>query len=354
MKEWIAKLRENREAALVTIIASRGSTPRGAGAKMVVFADGSSVGTIGGGAIEYRASEAAQEAILKKCSALREYSLSSAQAADLGMVCGGSASVLIQYLSPEDARVGEIAARLQQALESEDESWLLIAPDQTGKGWEMGFFSRQSGLIWWGQNPIALPEEGLLAGAGCREFDGRMVYTEKLTRPGTAYVFGGGHVAQKLVPMLAAVGFRCVVMDDREQFANRTLFPQADRIILGEFDRIEEYVELRPSDYVCVMTRGHQYDYLVQKYALARHPVYLGVMGSRAKIQTVSERLRQDGFTQEEICSCRMPIGLEIGAETPEEIAVSVTAEMIAVRASLNPGRKPVSMKEQNQWKSHQ
>ena len=348
MKELIAKLKENwesrREAALLTIISSHGSTPRGAGARMAVFSDGSMLGTIGGGAIEYHAAEAAREAIREKYSCIREYSLSSSQAADIGMVCGGCVSVCIQYLSPEDSRVGEICAGLLRTMESEDESWLLIAMDNADKNWEMGLFSRQDGMVWWGQEPVAMTEEWLYDGAGIREFAGRMIYSEKLARSGTAYIFGGGHVAQKLAPLLAGTGFRCVVMDDREQFANRTLFPQADRIILGEFDRIGEYVDIRPTDYVCVMTRGHQYDYLVQKYALSRRPAYLGVMGSRAKVRTVTERLLRDGFTPEEISTCKMPIGLAIGAETPEEIAVSVAAEMIAVRACLNPGREPVSM----------
>ena len=98
-------------------------------------------------------------------------------------------------------------------------------------------------------------------------------------------------------------------------------------------ERIGDYVSIRPQDYVCVMTRGHQFDYYVQKQALALKPCYLGVMGSKNKIRVVTERLLEDGFSNEEIKACHMPIGLGIHAETPQEIAVSVAAEMISVRA---------------------
>lgn len=158
-------------------------------------------------------------------------------------------------------------------------------------------------------------------------------YVEPLVQSGTAYVFGGGHVAQELVPVLKKVGFRCVIMDDREMFANRQVFPDADQVIVGDMERIGDYVSIRPQDYVCVMTRGHQFDYYVQKQALALKPCYLGVMGSKNKIRVVTERLLEDGFSNEEIKACHMPIGLGIHAETPQEIAVSVAAEMISVRA---------------------
>lgn len=102
---------------------------------------------------------------------------------------------------------------------------------------------------------------------------------------------------------------------------------------MGNLERIGDYVAIRPQDYVCVMTRGHQYDYYVQKQALALKPCYLGVMGSKNKICVVTERLLADGFSAEEIQSCHMPIGLAIHAETPAEIAVSVAGEMIALRA---------------------
>ena len=140
-------------------------------------------------------------------------------------------------------------------------------------------------------------------------------------------------MAQELVPVLTRTGFRCVVMDDREEFANPQVFPDAVQTIVGDLEHISDHVHITDRDYVCVMTRGHQFDYYVQKQALALKPCYLGVMGSKNKIRVVTERLLEDGFSNEEIKACHMPIGLGIHAETPQEIAVSVAAEMISVRA---------------------
>ena len=125
--------------------------------------------------------------------------------------------------------------------------------------------------------------------------------------------------------MLAHVGFRCVVMDDREAFANPQVFLQAERTVVGDMEHISDYVDIRSRDYVCVMTRGHQFDYYVQKQAMALHPYYIGIMGSRNKIRVVTDKLLADGFSLEEIQKCHMPIGTDIGAETPAEIAISLS-----------------------------
>ena len=156
---------------------------------------------------------------------------------------------------------------------------------------------------------------------------------------GTVYIFGGGHVAQELVPVLAHVGFRCVVYDDRAEFANPQVFPQAAETIVGDLEHIGDRVAIGPQDYVCVMTRGHQFDYYVQKQAMELGPCYIGIMGSRSKIRVVTEKLLEDGFTREEIEGCHMPIGTAIGAETPAEIAVSIAGELIHIRA-LREGRR--------------
>ncbi len=172
-----------------------------------------------------------------------------------------------------------------------------------------------------------------------KNFGERKYYSEPLVRAGCVYIFGGGHVAQELVPVLAHVGFRCTVFDDRPEFANKTLFPLAERTIVGDYERIFDSLELRECDYVCVMTRGHQSDYVVQRQVLTKNACYVGVIGSRRKLETLTEKLMADGVTREQIDSCHSPIGLEIYAETPAEIAISVAGELIATRA-LREGRK--------------
>lgn len=146
------------------------------------------------------------------------------------------------------------------------------------------------------------------------------------------YIFGGGHVAQELVPVLSHLDFTCIVFDDRPEFANSKSFPDAFKCIVGNFERLNDYINVNQQDYVCIMTRGHQFDYLVQKQILQTPAHYIGVMGSRKKTLAIREKLLADGFSEEEINRCKSPIGLDIHAETPAEIAISIAGELIQER----------------------
>ena len=154
-----------------------------------------------------------------------------------------------------------------------------------------------------------------------------------IARAGLVYIFGGGHVSQALAPVLERVGFRTVIYDDRPEFADRTRFPGAERVLCGDFACLQEQVQISPDDYVVIMTRGHLADYEVLSRTLRSGARYLGCIGSRKKLALCRERLLAAGFTAEEYARVHAPIGLAIGAETPEEIAVSVAAELIAVRS---------------------
>ncbi len=335
--EILASLMEHQEeCVLVTIIASSGSTPRGAGSRMLVKKDGFTWGTVGGGAVEHHALLTALEALKHKTSHTRGFTLTRNQVADIGMVCGGDVVIYFQYVSPENQQFRQFCIKAAEMLERDEDSWLLLdITDETC--WRMGLYSRTTGFLSGdgeaGFEQVPAGNELFTGKALQREAGGRKFYIEPLVRAGTVYVFGGGHVAQELVPLLAHVGFRCVVIDDREEFANSRVFPQAAETIVGDLERIGDYIQLRDCDYVCIMTRGHQFDYYVQKQALSMKPCYIGIMGSRNKIRVVTEKLMADGFSREEIEACHMPIGTRIYAETPAEIAVSIAGELIGVRA---------------------
>lgn len=144
-------------------------------------------------------------------------------------------------------------------------------------------------------------------------------------------------MAQELVPVLSHVGFRCVVMDDREEFTRPELFPTAEQIILGDFRRIPDYCTIGSEDYICVMTRGHAYDTVVQAQVLKCRPCYCGVIGSKFKAAGVRKVLMEEyGLIDEELDLVTTPIGLNIKGETPAEIAISIAAQMILVRAERN------------------
>lgn len=330
-QELLGEMEQGRDAVLVTIIASSGSTPRGAGSRMLVKADGTSLGTIGGGAVEYRATLMAAEAMKEKSSRIQGFTLNRNQVADIGMICGGDVVVYFQYIDPAVQACRELCSQILEALGKDEDSYLVLdITDSTC--WKMGLYMENGGAYG-----MEMPEELLKAMntvKECqREIAGRKYYIEPLVMAGSVYVFGGGHVAQELVPVLSHLGFRCVVMDDRAEFANPSVFPTAEKTVVGDLERISEYVSIRPCDYVCIMTRGHQYDYYIQRQMLEVKPCYIGIMGSRNKIKVVTEKLMADGFSREEIEKCHMPIGTAIAAVTPAEIAVSIAGELIAVRA---------------------
>lgn len=337
MKELFHSLRESisngRDAVIVSVVASSGSTPRGAGAKMLVNGDGRVCGTVGGGAIEHEAEQLAAGFLREKTGGIRDFRLAPNQIRDLGMVCGGGVSIYFQYL---EAGNGELIAFVDETIDKiklGKPCWLItdITAEDGGK---MGTYSVTdgfSGLAVSGLAPV-------ISGKAKRHsVGGRDYLTEQLVEPGIVYVFGGGHVSREFVPAASRVGFRCVVLDDRPEFTSREDFPDAEGTAVVDFGNLNEAVEIREHDYIVIMTRGHQYDTTAQAFALRTRARYIGVMGSRSKIAHVKNKLREQGFTDEDMGRVNTPIGLDIGAETPAELAVSITAELIMTRAEKEP-----------------
>ena len=347
------ELEEGRSAVLLTVIASKGSTPRSAGSHQLVLADGTTVGTIGGGIAEYKACEEGKHVLQTGCSTIVSYILHPNDAADIGAVCGGETNVFCQFLSPSQPGLLTCLAQITAARRQHMPSWLVLdvtVPQQ----WAMGVVGPQMQVCGANETCRSLKRvlekrpDWLHEGSGLVENETARWYREPLAYEGRVFVFGGGHVAKALVPVLTQVGFSCIVVDDREEFANAVQFPQAEQTVAADFSDLSAAVQVTRHDYVCIMTRGHIGDYEVQRQMLACHPYYLGVIGSRTKLAFVRNKLRHDGFTDDEIDACHAPIGLPISAATPEEIAVSIAAELIAVRARWEGREKG----DARQWRS--
>ena len=153
-----------------------------------------------------------------------------------------------------------------------------------------------------------------------------------------AYIFGGGHVAKALDPVLRHVDFDTYIIDDRAEYANRERFPEAAEIIVcSDFDHCFDEIEPDENSYIIIVTRGHKGDLTVLRQALQKPYAYLGMIGSRRKNSLLFDQLRSEGVSEETLNQIHAPIGLEIGSETPEEIGVSIAAEMIQVRAGRTP-----------------
>ena len=332
ISDW---LNQGEDVVLATIIADSGSTPRGAGARMALTGSGSFTGTIGGGALEYRIQQMALDALKNKKSGSKTFALRPDDRDNLGMICGGDVTVFIQFVSALDESARELFAHGASLFSKNTDTWLVT--DITSEaGWRMGICTGDSCVG--GIEPSLVREKSLFSNRGVLvEISGRRYFSEPLTRAGRVIVFGGGHISQELVPLLSHLGFACVLFDDLPKFANKELFPQADSVITGDFNDISAYINITEKDYVVIMTRGHSSDFAVQSQALALKPLYIGAIGSKKKIEGISERLLEQGFSKNEIDRVHSPIGIAIKANTPAEIAVSIAAELIMVRATTEP-----------------
>lgn len=331
--EMVCALARGENVVLCSILASSGSAPRGAGAKMAVFPDGHTLGTIGGGAVERIAAERAMEVHRTGASHCQGFGLASDQINDIGMICGGSVTVYFQFFDAKDEKDLAYCRTVLELLMGEEDAWL-ISRMEHGEITAAGTYDAAHGVRF------ADIEEGIiLPDARSRAVYRKSepgYYIEPLVRAGRVYLFGGGHVGKALVPVLANVGFRVTVFDNRAEFAKTENYPQAERVIFGDYRNIGGRVTILPRDYVVIMTPGHQADREVLLQAMRTSACYIGCIGSRHKVAATNAFLMENGIPETALSRIHSPIGLPILAETPEEIAISIAAELICHRAKLS------------------
>ena len=323
------KLRSGEDIVMVTVIASSGSTPRGAGSRMLISKDGRIAGTIGGGAVEYRSQQIAAQVLEEKKSGEHDFSLTREDVQNLGMICGGAVKVFFKYIPANDEEILSLCEKAEEFFALGEDMWLISDIADDGR---LGLYTKSAG--YYGIDAPDWLKEKLTRHPLRQIWEGRDMYEEQICSSGIVYVFGGGHVAQELVPVLNHVGFRCVVLDDRPEFASEALFPAAEKVILCDFEHISDYISITEEDYCCVMTRGHSFDTTVQAQLLLTPACYIGVIGSKHKKKGVYQRLVEEfGIEESQLDRITSPIGLSIKAETPAEIAISIAGQMIELRA---------------------
>ncbi|MCQ2418385.1 MAG: xanthine dehydrogenase accessory protein XdhC [Clostridia bacterium] len=330
-----AAIQNNQAAVLCTIVTGHGSAPRGAGAKMVVFQDGSTLGTVGGGAVELHCIEIAKQVLASGESVIQPFCLAPNEVNDIGMVCGGNVTICFRRFDQKDA---PFLARALAVLRGEENAWLIFRM-KDGTETELGLFDEEKGLQFLCDVPDALLKKNLHAGAELISGD-PSYYFEPISTRGKVYIFGGGHVGAALAPLLSGLGFRVCVYDNRPEFAVPENFPGAYRVILGDFNDIFSKVSVTKDDYAVIMTPGHQADLAVLKQVLQTEAQYIGCIGSKKKIAVTEDALLQAGYTKEQLTRIVSPIGLSILAETPAEIAVSIAGQLIELRARQHGSKK--------------
>jgi len=311
--------RMGARGALATIAQASGSTPVPAGVKMLIGEADRLAGSIGGGCVEGDIIRVAIEAQESGRPALVTHHLNADLAGDVGLSCGGTVRIFVEPLSTDPAYVGALAA----------------AAEATS--------GQVTTAIDWSRGPLktfaALPAAGCATSDASISEDERFV-VERLVPAPRLLVFGAGHVGAAIARAAGAAGFRVTITDDRPEFADAARFPGLDVHALPP-DRVLTDFAPGPSDAVVVATRGHRNDAEILDRVARMTVGYVGLLGSARKRAVILKALAAAGAPAGALAAVRVPVGLEIGAVTPEEIAVSVTAELIAWRRLPAPPALP-------------
>jgi xanthine dehydrogenase accessory factor len=322
-------LSKGKSGALATVVKKIGAAPREEGAKMFIGDDGRFFGTIGGGCVEAEVWQAARSVAKTSMVRLLHYRMDGRLVENEGMICGGNVDIFLEPVSTryrdlyrevrdleKGGRKGLIVTSFSEtsfhkSLLRDDGSTLGDCLDQPSQQTLMSHLDTSRPVI----------------------DEGRII--EPLVSSSLLYLFGAGHVSQYVSRVASMVDFSVVVIDDRADFANKERFPEAREIIVQPFPDILDRITFRGSEYVAILTRGHKYDALVLE-GVMKHPTrYVGMIGSKRKTRLIMDHLKGLGFDEEALRSVRAPIGLGIGAQTPQEIAVSIVAQLIEVRRTI-------------------
>jgi xanthine dehydrogenase accessory factor len=355
MKEIYPKIVElfemNRFSVLATIISLSGSAPRGVGTKFLILEDGSFVGTIGGGLLENAVIEESKKVFASRLPEFFSYSLKGTDISDSEMLCGSDMELFLEPVSPDNLNHLHIFKEITDIIRRGGSGVLATVVD--AEHWYAGqipkMFLKSDGERIGSLLGIQEIEESIMDRMDqlldekqpvkiiCRdEEENRLnIFLEPVISDPILYIFGGGHVSGQVVPLANRVGFKVVVIDDRPEFSMPETFPEAEEVYSYPFDSVMDRFPINESSYIVIITRGHSHDKEVLAQALKTPAVYIGMIGSRRKISIIYNKLLEEGFTKDQLDQVHSPIGIDIGAETPEEIAVSIVAELIKVRAGV-------------------
>lgn len=334
---------------IATVIDTKGSTPQKPGAKLLVREDGSGVGTLGGGCVEGDIWFAAKMLLNEGGeSQLQDYNLNEDIAAREGLVCGGTMYFLIDPV--RDAK--DLTAAVGKIVDAYDggtsmgQATLLKPSNNKGSVGDK-LFLETDGSVSGSLGDAKRDKEAVGALKGLMDYgrinylnteDGAEVFLEGFTTPASVVIAGGGHIGKSLAPLVKMLGLKLYVVDDRPEFANKERFPEADEVVVAQYHEGLKQLDIRPNTAIIVATRGHREDDLALEAAAMSPAGYVGLVGSRRKTILIYEELLKNGMPKERIQAIHSPIGLDIGAKTPEEIALSIVSEIVAFREG-RPGK---------------
>jgi xanthine dehydrogenase accessory factor len=354
MKELVATLgawrAEGADIGRAVVVRTFGSAPRPEGAVMLTTADGRIAGSVSGGCVEGAAFEEIERARATGRSRVVRYGITDEQAWDVGLACGGTIDVLFE---PAVNRAAEAAARdLAKAGSAPGRAVVTPLPvdaprpqmgaHPAGEGappapvlvaWEDGRLDGSLGDPSLDAELVRLTTEALVSGTSRTvELGGRSLFIEAFPTRSRLIVFGAGQVAIPLVAIARTLGYETIVVDGRKAFATRERFPDVDRLIVAWPDEVADDIGIGPSDAVAVLSHDAKFDEPAIAMAFDHGCRYVGVIGSRKRLADRRDRLVASGVRSDDLDRLRSPIGLDLGGRAPAEIALSIMAEIVAMR----------------------
>ncbi|MBU8850181.1 MAG: XdhC family protein [Desulfobacterales bacterium] len=332
-------LSSGQKIVLAKTIRRSGSTPRDVGSMCIITQEGKLIGTVGGGILEYRVQKRAMELLSLEKSFIYQFHLTNEELAGSGMICGGNVDLYLEPLFPEnigmvslfktirqhivDNRPGILVTRIEDGIHAMDtDAKVFINEDGKAFGTILGLDPKEINLDR--NTPYDLID-----------FDNKnaSLFVEKIVPYPRIFLFGAGHVSRFVARLAKMVGFSITLIDDRPEFASKERFPEADKILITDFKQAFEQLEISQNSYILIITRGHLHDKTVLQHALGTNASYIGMIGSIKKRNIIYKKLMENGFSKDDLEKVYSPVGLDINAETPEEIAVSIVGELIKKRA---------------------
>lgn len=345
----IEQLQQHTNCVLATVISTQGSTPQKAGSSALIGTKGLLAGTVGGGVTELKVIQQSQLLLKTKQSALMQFELHGEITKGSESICGGNMTILLDA-SPELHL--SIFKRLKESLDRRQKGILLTLTDASDSGdieifrqWAVAEdrdFDRKV------KENIRAAVAEMLFNAHAESIrsissDGKEVFTkgfaflERILPKPSLIIAGAGHIGQSLAYLGKFLGFAVSVWDDRSEYADKNLIPDADLVLSGSIDESIGQLAIHDDSYLVIVTRGHKSDADVLRKFVGSNAAYIGMIGSKAKVaQMKATFLQNDWATPEQWAKIHAPVGLDIGAKSVEEIAISIAAELVKVRNEKN------------------
>ena len=334
-KKTALVLRSGKNIALITVISTTGSTPGKTGYKMLVWGENAeTLGTVGGGTTEAKMINTAKNILPKTKSQVFRFDLDGTED-DGKPLCGGSIEFLIETFDKRNLplfeelstviETGENGALISViSLKKSPEKIFLKSVDQINATSNINFSPEIVESIKRVVDKEQLAKKTLE--------DGVEIFIEAISEQPMVFIFGAGHLSYYISRYAKSLNFRVAVCDDRAEFANKQRFPEADNIIIDDFENVFEELNISKNSYIVIVTEGHKCDEIVLENALKTNAKYIGMIGSKRKTSTILKKLNEKGIPQETLKRVYSPIGISIGAVTPEEIALSIVCELVKIR----------------------